>query len=81
MKDGAVLIHLGTNQIYDLNQTGFRVWQLLQEGLDYSTLLAQIAQEFDVDQPQLAEEVDTLLAHLSAEHLLEGDRDGAGPGA
>jgi coenzyme PQQ synthesis protein D (PqqD) len=81
VKDGAVLIHLETNQIYDLNQTGYRVWQLLQEGLDYPTMLAQIEREFDVHQPQLAKEVDTLIAHLSAEHLLEGDRDGAGPGA
>jgi hypothetical protein len=81
VKDGAVLIHLETNQIYDLNQTGYRVWQLLQEGLDYPTMLAQIEREFDVHPPQLAQEVDTLIAHLSAEHLLEGDRDGAGPGA
>jgi hypothetical protein len=72
---------LETNQIYDLNQTGYRVWQLIQQGLDYPVLLDQIAREFEVDPSRLAKEVDALIAHLSAERLLEGDHGGSGPAA
>jgi len=78
VKDGGVLIHLETNQIYDLNQTGYRIWQLLQEGLDYAAIRDRIQQEFDVDPKELVKELDTLLAHLSSEHLLDGENDAAG---
>lgn len=81
VKDGAVLIHLETNQIYDLNQTGYRIWQLLHEGLDYAAIRGQIEQEFDVDPSRLMKELDGLIAHLSAERLLEEEKDVAGPAA
>ena len=81
VKDGAVLIHLETNQIYDLNRTGFRIWQLLQEGSDPAAIQDRIRQEFEVDSAVAARELRTLLDQLSSEGLIEEDRDAPGPAA
>jgi hypothetical protein len=80
VKDGGVLIHLETNQIYDLNRTGFRIWQLLQEGLDRAAICMRLEEEFEVDHDQAVHEVNSLIDHLASEHLLEGNH-GAGPAA
>jgi hypothetical protein len=37
--NGGVLVHLGTSHVYELNETGWTVW----EGLDRGTPLADIA--------------------------------------
>jgi coenzyme PQQ synthesis protein D (PqqD) len=81
VKDGAVLIHLGTNQIYDLNRTGYRIWQLLQEGSDSAAICDTLRREFDVDPAIAAGELRTLLERLSSEGLLEDAKDADGPAA
>ena len=81
VNDGAVLIHLETNQIYDLNRTGYRIWQLLQAGSDYPTIRASIEREFAVDPEVAAKEVSALLDHLAAEHLTEEVTNADGPAA
>ena len=65
---------MGTNQIYDLNRTGYRVWQLLQEGSDADAISDRLREEFDVDQSVASNELDTLLRHLSAEGLIEAEQ-------
>lgn len=66
----AVLVHLGTNEIFELNRTGYRVWQLLTEGMDRRAIQDRLAQEFTVDGEQLAREVTNLLSQLSARQLI-----------
>jgi coenzyme PQQ synthesis protein D (PqqD) len=81
VKDGAVLIHLETNQIYDLNRTGYRIWQLLQQGSDSASIRDRIHEEFDVDPAVAANELHTLLDRLSSEGLIEEEKDADGPAA
>ena len=68
--DTAVLVHLGTNEIFELNRTGYRVWQLLSGGLDRAAIQLQLAQEFTVDEGQLDREVGNLLSQLAARQLI-----------
>jgi coenzyme PQQ synthesis protein D (PqqD) len=72
---------MGTNQIYDLNRTGYRVWQLLQEGSEAIAIRDRLREEFDVDQAAASKELDELLHHLSAEGLIEAESDADGPAA
>jgi len=65
---------MGTNQIYDLNRTGYRVWQLLQEGSDPDAISDRLREEFDVDQSVASNELDALLRQLSAEGLIEAEQ-------
>jgi hypothetical protein len=68
--DAGVLIHLGTNQIFELNVTGYRVWQLLQEGLDRDGIESALLREFAVDPEQLRREISELLTGLAAKDLI-----------
>ena len=73
MPGGAVLVHLGSNRIFELNETGARVWELLNEGLDQEQVLQRIVEEFDVDPPRAGAELRDLLERLAQERLLSAE--------
>jgi hypothetical protein len=68
--DTAVLVHLGTNEIFELNRTGYRIWQLLTEGKDRAAIQLVLAQEFTVSGEQLEREIGDLLSQLSDRQLV-----------
>ena len=41
-----ILVHLVTNRIFELNETGTRVWELLGEGLDTDCIVRRLVDEF-----------------------------------
>lgn len=68
--DGGVLVHLETNQIYELNTTGYRIWELLGAGLDPAAIREQLHQEFSVDGDRLDRELTDVLDGLAAAQLI-----------
>ncbi len=68
--DEVVLVHLKTNQIFALNATGARFWELLAEGRPRAEIEAVMLGEFDVSPEALAGEIDALLAALARERLV-----------
>jgi Coenzyme PQQ synthesis protein D (PqqD) len=66
----SVLVHLGTNRIYALNETGSMFWSLLAEGDDRSTIRARLLEEFDIGPDDLDREIDNLLADLAGAGLV-----------
>ena len=72
MNGSAVLVHLETNRIYELNQTGARVWAMLEAGLDRPAISARVAEEFGVSGSQADRDIDDLLAELAREGLIGG---------
>ena len=77
--DAAVLVDLTTNQIFELNRTGYRIWELLEERLDRAAITEVLQREFKVERSQLELEVDELLNELRRENLLAEDDDSASP--
>jgi hypothetical protein len=69
----AVLVHLRTNRIYNLNRTGARLWVLLSQGWTRQAIKGQLLQEFDVEESSLEVEIESLLASLAAEGLIAAD--------
>ena len=69
--DAGVLVHLKTNQIFELNSTGVRIWELLGEGLDLDEVVRVLGAEFDTDIEQVRREVIDLVSVLSREGLLD----------
>jgi hypothetical protein len=65
-----VLVHLQTNEIYALNPTATRAWDLLAAGSNREEVEATLLQEFDVPPDQLRDELDTLIAELVEKNLL-----------
>jgi hypothetical protein len=71
MGSAAVLIHLESNRIFELNSTGARVWALIGEGLGRDAIVAQLGREFSGVE-ELPETVDDLLEQLRREGLIDG---------
>jgi coenzyme PQQ synthesis protein D (PqqD) len=70
LKGEIVLVHLGTNDIYALNETGARFWELLAAGHDRRAIRAQLLDEFDVEPVELDAEIDKLLGELAQAGLV-----------
>ena len=70
MPGGAVLVHLPSNRIFELNETGARVWELVAEGIGGEALIGRLGSEFAVEPGRLRAEVDAVLDRLGREGLL-----------
>jgi hypothetical protein len=68
---GAVLVHLATNRIFELNATGARIWELMEAQADRDAILQSLAAEFDVAPEQASEELNHLIGELQREGLLQ----------
>jgi hypothetical protein len=71
--DEAVLVQLGSNQVYSLNRTGARLWELLSEGSSPAEAYERMLVEFDVSPNELRAEVDAFLELLLREQLVSVD--------
>jgi hypothetical protein len=72
--DQVVLVDLSTNRFYSLNSTGARLWELVGSEPDREVIRRQMREEFEVDESELAENIDRLLSELIANGLLvDGD--------
>ena len=68
LDDGAVLLNLDTKYYYNLNVTGFRIWQALEDTRSPSLIAAEFANEYETD----IERVNLSLARLIEELEKEG---------
>lgn len=71
LDQAAVLLHIPSNRIFELNETGVRVWELIGENLDPDHIARQLVDEFDVEYAVAVDEVKNLIARLWTEGLLE----------
>jgi hypothetical protein len=65
-----VLVHLGTNRIYSLNETGARFWELLASGSERADIERQLLDEFAIEPEALRREIDSMLVALANEGLV-----------
>lgn len=68
--DDLVLVHLGTNEIFALNATGARFWELLIKGESREAIEVQLLSEYDVSPDTLAAEIDAMLAELARQKMV-----------
>lgn len=73
LDDEVVLVNLRTNRIYELNPTAARLWELLGSGCDVEQASERMLDEFEVEQAELAAEIDALVAQLASEGLVTRD--------
>ncbi len=68
--DEIVLVHAGTDQIYVLNRTGARVWELMCAECDRAEIEQRLMQEFEVTAAEVTGQVQDLLASLAKGRLI-----------
>jgi hypothetical protein len=71
LSDGAVLLHLYTKRYFSLNDTGSRIWALLEQQSSDDEIVEALVREYDVKLPDAQQAVHRLLEDLLAEHLIE----------
>lgn len=67
----AVLLELGTGRYFGLNETGTRIWLLLQEHGSVESALQAMLKEFDVAEDLLRNELLSFVDTLSSQRLVE----------
>lgn len=69
--DAGVLVHLKTNQIFELNATGVRIWELIVEGRAFEGIVGVLGAEFSEDADRVRHEVTELVLALQREGLVD----------
>jgi len=67
----AVLLELGTGRYFGLNETGTRMWHLLQEHGSVETAFQTLLNEYDVAEERLRQELMGFVGTLTAQRLLQ----------
>jgi len=60
LPDGGVVVHTATKRYYSLNETGARIWALLEETGDPSVVAAKLASLYDISGEEATRAVDEL---------------------
>jgi hypothetical protein len=75
--DEAVLLHLGTQTYFSLNQTGACIWRLMGDGLTLGEIARELEARFEVETEQAQRSVNELASELASEGLVELAEDPA----
>ena len=70
LSDGAVLLNLQTKRYFSLNETGTRIWELVQQTADEETIVATMLREYEVDETMARTEVRRILDELIDAQLI-----------
>lgn len=69
--DEAVLLNIGDNRYYGLDDVATRMWQLLMEHGDEETVIRQMLEEYDVEEPELRRDFAALVAEMEQNGLIK----------
>ena len=70
-EDSGTILNLATKRYYSLNETGIRIWELIEEGRGRAAIAESLAQEFEVDVLMADRRVETFVGELLSEGLLQ----------
>jgi Coenzyme PQQ synthesis protein D (PqqD) len=74
---GGVVLHTGTKRYYSLNETGARIWSLLEEHSDPERTITTIIAEYGITRDEAVAAVTELVAQLAAAGLLRHSEAGS----
>ncbi len=69
--EDAVVLHLGTKMYFTLNETGLRIWEMIDKGLTTDEIIETLTNEYDVSPKKAKESVHTLVQNLIKEKLVK----------
>lgn len=68
--DGAVLVNLASNEIFELNGTGAAIWNHLSLGVSPDDVVPQLMSSFEVDQVTAEQAVAAFVSELTSAGLI-----------
>jgi hypothetical protein len=76
LDDGAVLLNLDNKYYYSLNETGLRIWQIMEEFQSPLGIAEKLTDIYEVDIERAKITVDRLIEELEKENLIIPNRGG-----
>ena len=73
-----VILHLKDGMYYELNETGARIWELIQQPCSVGAILDALLVDYDVDTQQCEADLLVLVGDMVGRGLIE-IRDGSNP--
>ncbi len=70
LDDGAVLLNLDTKYYFNLNETGLRIWQILEESQNPLEIAERLANEYEVEMERAKASVVKLMEDLEKDGLI-----------
>lgn len=70
LSDGAVLLNLQTKRYFSLNETGTRIWELVQQTSEEDAIVETMLREYEVDEAMARTEVRRILDELIEAQLI-----------
>jgi hypothetical protein len=70
LSDGAVLLNLQTKRYFSLNETGTRIWEMVQQTADEEAIVATMLREYEVEEPMARAEIRRILDELIEAQLI-----------
>ncbi len=70
LDDGAVLLDLDTKYYYNLNETGLRIWQIMEESQNLAEIAEKLSIEYAVEAERAKAGVARLMKDLEKERLI-----------
>jgi hypothetical protein len=70
LSDGAVLLNLQTKRYFSLNETGTRIWEMVQQTADEQAIVTALLSEYEVEEPMARAEVRRILDELIDAQLI-----------
>lgn len=68
--DETVLLHLGNDTYYGLDEVGTRIWSLLKDGAALPAIRDRLAEEYEADPVTIEADMRRFLADLLAHDIL-----------
>lgn len=70
LSDGAVLLNLQTKRYFSLNETGTRIWEMVQQTAEEETIISTLLGEYEVEESTVRPEVRRILDELVDAQLI-----------
>lgn len=70
LSDGAVLLNLQTKRYFSLNETGTRIWEMVQQTAEEEVIVATLLREYEVEETMARAEVRRILDELIEAQLI-----------
>jgi coenzyme PQQ synthesis protein D (PqqD) len=70
MGDEVVLVHVGTDRIFELNSSAARMWELISAGHGREEIRNQICEEFQITPELAAQQTEEFLSTLISEKII-----------
>lgn len=68
-----VLLHLGTQYYYSLNETGLAIWRGVTQGMSLGEVTAALQEEYDIDEAGAWQHVSSFVEHLKKMKLVDAE--------